>query len=107
MNADVSLTITPLLSLGANQAKTILLKAKQTEGNVLSIHLDKIRAKTDQTEIVYMIKALPFESHTTVILFSSPQARVNKNFPWSHLLDWLIIKSCLSMLCVVYLHTLG
>jgi hypothetical protein len=36
-----------------------LLKSKQTEGNVLSIHLDEIRANTDQTEIFSMIKALP------------------------------------------------
>ncbi len=41
MNGGVSLTITPLLSLGADQENKINSIAKQTSGPVVAIHLDE------------------------------------------------------------------
>jgi hypothetical protein len=48
MNGDVSLTITPLLSLGADHDENILLKAKQSSGTVVSVHLNKSHSLSDQ-----------------------------------------------------------
>jgi superfamily II DNA helicase RecQ len=104
MNGGVSLTITPLLSMGADQQAKIELKAKQTAGKVVSIHLDEIQALADQNAIILMIKALPADRHTMVILFSSPQAFVNKKSPWSELVDKLIKNDHLSMVCIDELH---
>jgi hypothetical protein len=104
MNAGISLTITPLLALGADQDEKITLKAKQSSGTVASVHLDELRSKSDQQDLVDMIKALPEDSHTTVLLFSSPQAILNKSFLWLELIDWLIVNERLSMLCVDEVH---
>ena len=104
MNAGISLMITPLLSLGADQASKITLKAKHNKGNICSIHLDKIRSKVDQTKVVTMIQDIPFNSQTLIILFTSPQALLNKHFPWGELLNWLIHHSRLSMVCIDKVH---
>ena len=104
MNGSISLTITPLLALGADQDEKISLKAKQTSGTVASVHLDEIRRKSDQQELVCLIQALPDKSHTTLFIFSSPQAILNKSFLWLDLIDWLIAHGRLSMVCVDELH---
>ena len=104
MNGGVSLTITPLLALGADQDQKITLKAKQTAGTVVSVHLDELRSKSDQQALVTMIKALPDNSHTTVLLFTSPQAILNKLFLWLELIDWLIAHGRLLMVCVDKVH---
>mgnify|MGYP002177090796 CR=1 FL=1 len=104
MNGGFSLTITPLLSLGADQEAKITLKAKHTAGKVLSVHLDEIRSMNDQKDLVMELKRLPPDGHTTVLLFLSPQAILNKKFPWSDFLDWLIINKRLSLVCVDEVH---
>jgi superfamily II DNA helicase RecQ len=105
MKGGISLTITPLLALGADQDEKITLKAKQTSGTIALVHLDKlVRTKSDQQGLVNLIKALPDDSHTTVLLFSSPQAILNKSFLWLKLIDWLIAHGRLSMVCVDEVH---
>jgi hypothetical protein len=44
----MSLTICPLLSLGADQEEKFNLKALDVTGPVVSIHLDKIRSLANQ-----------------------------------------------------------
>jgi superfamily II DNA helicase RecQ len=100
----VSLTITPLLSLGADQEEKMNARAKQTEGPVVPIHLDEVRSFADQTRIVKEIKQLSGDSHATVFLFSSPQAICNKKFLWKELLHWLIVRDRLSMVTVDEVH---
>ena len=63
MNGGFSLTITPLLSLGADQESKITLKARQTTGNIISVHLDEIRSSADQNTLVTMLKAIPPGGH--------------------------------------------
>ena len=104
VNGGVSLTITPLLSLGADQEEKMAARAKQTEELVVPIHLDKVRSLADQACIVAHIKKLSQDSHATVFLFSSPQAILNKSFLWLELIDWLIVNERLSMLCVDEVH---
>ena len=104
VNGGVSLTITPLLSLGADQEEKMRARAKQTEGPVVPIHLDEVRSLSDQARIVEHIKTLSRDSHATVFLFSSPQAICNKKFLWKELLHWLIDNNLLSMVTVDEVH---
>jgi superfamily II DNA helicase RecQ len=104
VNGGVSLTITPLLSLGADQEEKMAARAKQTEGPVVPIHLDKACSLADQARIVADIKLLSQDSHATVFLFSSPQAICNKKFLWKELLHWLIARNRLSMVTVDEVH---
>jgi superfamily II DNA helicase RecQ len=104
MNGGFSLTITPLLSLGADQEEKITLKAQQSAGTVLSLHLDEIRSLADQQQLVDNLKLLTKQSNTSVLLFSSPQAILNKKFLWMTFIDWLIVNERLSMVCVDEVH---
>jgi hypothetical protein len=75
MNGGVSLTITPLLSLGAYSDENISLKVKQIAPLILSVHLDEIQSLADQQELAKKLKLLTVNSsHTMVWLYSSPQA---------------------------------
>jgi superfamily II DNA helicase RecQ len=104
MYAGFSLTIVPLLSLGADQEEKLTLRAKHAEGTIMSVHLDEIRSVGDQELLISKLKLLPNESSTTVILFSSPQAILNKKFLWLDFLNWLIDNNRLSMVCVDEVH---
>jgi superfamily II DNA helicase RecQ len=104
MDGGFSLTITPLLSLGADQEEKLTSRAKQTTGRVVSVHLDEIRALSDQQELINELKLIPPDGHTTVVLFSSPQALLNKTFLWKPFLSWLIENDRLSMVCVDEVH---
>jgi superfamily II DNA helicase RecQ len=104
INGGVSLTITPLLSLGADQEEKMAARATQTEGAVVPIHLDEVRSLADQVRIVAAIKQLSQDSHATVFLYSSPQAICNKKFLWKELLHWLIGRDRLSMVTVDEVH---
>jgi superfamily II DNA helicase RecQ len=66
--------------------------------------LDKLCSKSDQQGLVKMIEALFDDSHTMVLLFSSPQVILNKSFLWLGLIDWLIAHGRLSMACVDKVH---
>jgi hypothetical protein len=80
MKGGVSLKICPLLSLGADQEEKLNLKALDATGPVVAIHLDEIRSPADQRLIVDRIMGLSALTHTSVLLFSSPQAICNKKF---------------------------
>ena len=98
LEGGFTLTITPLLLLGADQEEKITLKAKQTTGRIVSVHLDEIRSLVVQQEVIDKFKAIPLDGHTTVVIFSSPQAILNKTFLWKAFLTWLIENNRLSML---------
>jgi superfamily II DNA helicase RecQ len=61
LNGGFLLTITPLLSLGADQEEKISKKAKQGTGTVVSVHLDEIRLLADQQALVNRLKLLPLD----------------------------------------------
>jgi superfamily II DNA helicase RecQ len=104
MKGGVSLTICPLLSLGADQEAKFNLKALDATGPVVAIHLDEIRSLADQRLIVDKIMGLSTRTHMSVLLFSSPQAICNKKFLWQTLIDWLIVNQRMSMVCVDEMH---
>jgi hypothetical protein len=104
MGGGVSLTISPLLSLGADQEEKLKAKAKQTLGPVCPIHIDEFRCVAKQKQTVAKMKSLLKDGDTTVFIFSSPQAIV-KNKVWCELIDFLITNQRLSMVvCVDEVH---
>ena len=95
----VSLTIVPVLSLGADMAIKVRLKASQSCGRVVSIHLDEVRNIVDAKRIIKSIEALPLDTTKTIMLIASPQALVNKNY-WKQFVNGLIKKKMLRFIAV-------
>jgi hypothetical protein len=88
MNSHVSLTITPLLSLKADQEEKLCSCPNGSTGKIMPIHLEIQNPSEQQHIIINEIKDLPVDSHTTVVfLFSLPQALV-KNSSWLLLIHW-------------------
>ena len=48
----VSLTVVPILSLGADQKQQIQKKAVQMYGQIIAIHIDEVRYKTQSQNII-------------------------------------------------------
>jgi superfamily II DNA helicase RecQ len=92
--AGVTLTISPLLSLAADQNDKVAINASQHFGNVVSFHLDEIRDINQQHSVAATISNLSSTTTQTIFLFASPQAFVN-NLCWRNLLDTLIQKQLL------------
>ncbi len=103
MCASVSLTITPLLSLGADQTQKIRKNTSPNSGPVHEVHLDELRCPQAQQLLSDQLLSLSINTDTTVFLFSSPQAIVN-NQVWRPMIDSLIAKRLLSMLCIDEVH---
>ena len=64
----VSLTIVPILSIGADQKEKINIKAVQTVGRIISIQIDKI----SDMMIIKGIIELPGDTTKMILLFTSP-----------------------------------
>ena len=58
----VTLTIVPVLSLGAYLSLKVRQKTSQSCGRVLSIHLDKIQNVVDAKQMIDSVKALPIDT---------------------------------------------
>jgi superfamily II DNA helicase RecQ len=70
--ADVVLTISPLLSLAADQTDKVGSRASQEYGNVLSFHLDEIRDRNKQQAVATSVTNMALDTTQTVFLFASP-----------------------------------
>jgi superfamily II DNA helicase RecQ len=103
MCAGVSLTITPLLSLGADQTQKIRRNTSINGGQVHAYHLDELRCPKAQKLLSDQLLLLSIDTDVTVFLFSSPQAIVNNQI-WRPMIDSLITKRLLSMLCIDEVH---
>jgi hypothetical protein len=100
--AGVVLTISPLLSLAANQNDKVS-RASQEFGNVLSFHLDKIRDQKEQQAVARSISNMASDTTQTIFLFASPQVFVN-NPVWRKLLDVIIFKKLLRFVAIDEIH---
>jgi superfamily II DNA helicase RecQ len=98
--AGVVLTISPLLSLDADQTDKVDRQASQEFGNAVSFHLDKIKNRAKQQAVAASISNLCFDTTQTVFLFALPQAFVN-NSVWRKLLDLIIQKKKLLQLVAI------
>ena len=95
----ISLTMVPVLSLGADLALKVRQKASQVCGRVSSIHIDEIQNLTDAKRIIDSIEALPLNTMKTVMLFASPQALVDKPY-WKKFIAGLIDSKMLRLIAV-------
>jgi superfamily II DNA helicase RecQ len=89
--AGVILTISPLLSLAADQTNKVGSRASQEFGKVLSFPLDKIGDRNEQLAVATSILNMASETTQTVFLFASPQVFVN-NPAWQKHLDLIVQK---------------
>jgi superfamily II DNA helicase RecQ len=104
MCAGVSLTITPLLSLGADQTQKIRRNTSIVNGGpVHAYHIDELQCPRAKKLLSDQLISLLFDADVTVFLFSSPQAIVNNQI-WRPIIDSLITKRLLSMLCIDEVH---
>jgi superfamily II DNA helicase RecQ len=101
--AGVVLTISPLLSLAADQTDKVGSRASQEFGNVLSFHLDEIRERNEQQAVATSISNIVVDTTQTVFLFASPQVFVN-NPIWRNLLDLIVLKKLLRFVVVDEIH---
>ena len=69
----VSLTIVPVLSLGADLVVKVRDKSSYTCGRVISIHMDEITNESDASSIIRSTLAFPNDTKKTVMLLSSSQ----------------------------------
>ena len=95
----VSLTIVPVLSLGADQQKKVIDKANQSCGRVISIHLDEIKNPTAAKEIIKRTLLLTDDTKKTILLFASPQAIVDKPH-WKQFIQDLTKRKLLRLVAV-------
>ena len=103
MFRGVSLSIVPLLALGADQTSNVRKKSIQTSGDVLAVHLDEIHNASDKQHLINSILALPVNTRKTIMLFSSPQKIVNDK-AWMGFLKKLIQNGMLRLVCVDEVH---
>ena len=82
----VSLTITPLLSLGADREEKMRVRVNQSEGSVVPIHLDEVCSVAYQVQVVSRVNLLSQDTHATLFLFSSPQAICDNQSLWKDLI---------------------
>jgi hypothetical protein len=75
--SGVSLTIAPLLSLGADQSQKIRQNALLNGGPFHAYHLDKLQCPQAQELLSKHPFLPPAETVITVLLLLSPQAIVN------------------------------
>jgi superfamily II DNA helicase RecQ len=71
--AGIVLTISPLLSLAADQNDKVGRRASQQFGNVLSFHLNEIKDTNEQQAVAASISKPSIDTTQTVFLFASPQ----------------------------------
>jgi len=101
----VCLTITPLLSLGADQVAKLAatIQDKPGRASIKAYHLDEVRLTVDEFALRDALLSMPLDTAATVYLFASPQAIVH-NPIWSSTVDALIQKGLLRLLCIDEAH---
>ena len=95
----VSLTVVPVLSLGADLSEKVRQKASQGCGRVISIHLDEIQHSVDASKIIESIESLPDNTQKTIMLFASPQVLIDK-LHWKRFMNRLIKNNMLRFIAV-------
>jgi hypothetical protein len=67
-------SVSPLLSLTADQESKLNASAIQDDGAVIAVNLDLYRTPKQRSAVLDSIRSLPPNTSTTVMIFSSPQA---------------------------------
>jgi hypothetical protein len=101
--AGFTLTIVPLLSLGADQTEKMKPFSKDATGLLHPIHLDDYRREHDRKALVENLLSLSVGTKQTVLLFSSPQAIVGSK-AYQGLIVGLISSGLLRFVCIDEIH---
>jgi len=103
-NGGITLSISPLLSLGADQESNLNLGVRDGGGAIAAYHLDEFsHHKENQRAIVKEVLATDDDKRKTIVLFASPQA-VAKNDVWREMIHEIIKRRMLRLVCVDEVH---
>ena len=67
----ITLCITPLLSLGADQVQKVMSKTSETDKSIIGFHLDELTDAQLLLELQNYLSTLPPTTTKTIVLFSS------------------------------------
>lgn len=100
----VTLSISPLLALGADQESNLNLSIYDECGAVAAFHVDEIlNDEKKREEVLKECMSADFENNKSVILFASPQAISEKVF-WRKAIGDCIQHDKLNLVCVDEVH---
>jgi len=100
----VTLSISPLLSLGADQESNLNHGLRDNCGAIAAYHLDEFsHDKKKQQAIVKEILSNEISRNKAIILFASPQA-IAENKTWRETIDRTIERRTLRLVCVDEVH---
>jgi hypothetical protein len=99
----VVLTISPLLSLSADQVNKLRSTARQQAGSFIVRNLDEVTDMADMRLLSRQLTSFSVDSTAAVYLFSSPQA-ITRNEIWKKMIHVLLKKRLLRLVCVDEIH---
>jgi superfamily II DNA helicase RecQ len=99
----ITLCITPLLSLGADQVQKIMSKTSVTDKTIIGFHLDKLTDAQLLDLKNYLSTLLP-TTPKTIVLFSSPQRIVSDNGPAADLMSEIIVNNKIRFIVFDEIH---
>jgi superfamily II DNA helicase RecQ len=99
----ITLCITPLLFLGADQVQKIMSKTSKTDKSIIGFHLDEL-TDAQLLELKNYLSTLPSTTTKTIVLFSSPQCIVSDNGPAADLMSEIISKNKIRFLVFDKIH---
>ena len=99
----ITLCITPLLSLGADQVQKIMSKTSETNKTIVGFHLDELNDAQLLDLKTYLSTLLP-TTLKTIVLFSSPQRIVSDNGPAADLMSEIIVNNKIRFIVFDEIH---
>jgi hypothetical protein len=99
----ITLCITPLLSLGADQVQKIMSKTSQTDKTIIGFHLDEL-TDAQLLDLKNYLSTLPLTTPKTIVLFSSPQRIVSDNGPAADLISEIIVNNKIHFIVFDEIH---
>jgi len=100
----VTLSVSPLLALGADQESNLNLGIYDDCGPVAAFHVDEIlNDENKREEVIKKCLASDFDNGMSIILFASPQA-ISENEFWRKAIWGIIQKDKLNLVCVDEVH---
>ena len=99
----ITLCITPLLSLGADQVQKITWKTSETDKSIIGFHLNEL-TDAQLLELKNYLSTLPSTTTKTIVLFSSPQCIVSDNGPAADLMSEIIVNNKIRFIVFDEIH---
>ena len=73
---SVTIYISPLLTLGADQVNKLMVRTERLDPNVIPIHLDGMKTDAQMKHFIGLVKTV--DNHASIIVFASPQTLTDR-----------------------------